>query len=100
MYYEQEVQNAFKRLLDLCRNEPEKTDYFLNKAWEFYWHRLEYMYELFWLFLVTLRLTLQLNSIVNLMSELVIGVVSVTPTRVLAFILLWSLVLFGLYTLQ
>ena len=36
------MQNVFERLSDLHGNEPDKADYFLTKAWESYWQRLEY----------------------------------------------------------
>ena len=37
MYCEQEVQNIYKRLLDLYSNEPLRAGCFLPKAWESYW---------------------------------------------------------------
>lgn len=36
------MQNVFERLSDLHGNEPDKAGYFIIKAWESYWERLEY----------------------------------------------------------
>ena len=41
MYYEQRVQGAFERLLILYSSEKNKADFFLTKAWESCWHRME-----------------------------------------------------------
>ena len=41
IYYEQRVQEAFECLLVLHSSEKNKADFFLTKAWESYWHRIE-----------------------------------------------------------
>ena len=40
-YYEQTVQEAFERLSVLHSREKNKADFFLKKAWESYWRRME-----------------------------------------------------------
>ena len=40
-YCEQRVQEGFERLLVLYSSEKNKADFFLTKAWESYWHRME-----------------------------------------------------------
>ena len=40
-YYEQRVQETFERLSVLHSSEENKADFFLTKAWESYWRRME-----------------------------------------------------------
>ena len=40
-YCEQKVQEAFERLSVLHSSEKGKADFFLTKAWESYWRRME-----------------------------------------------------------
>ena len=40
-YCEQRVQEAFERLSLLHNSEKNKADFFLTKAWESYWRRME-----------------------------------------------------------
>ena len=40
-YCEQRVQETFERLSVLYISEKDKTDCYLNKAWESYWRRME-----------------------------------------------------------
>ena len=40
-YYEQGVQETFEHLLVLHNSEKVKADFFLSKAWESYWRRME-----------------------------------------------------------
>ena len=40
-YYEQRVQETFERLSVLHSSEENKADFFLEKAWESYWRRME-----------------------------------------------------------
>ena len=42
MYYELEVQRVFEHLSNLCSNEQDQADYFLTRAGDSYWRRLEY----------------------------------------------------------
>ena len=41
MYYEQRVQETFEHLSVLHNSEMIKADFFLSKAWESYWRRIE-----------------------------------------------------------
>ena len=40
-YCEQRVQDAFERLSVLHSREKKKADFFLTKAWESHWRRME-----------------------------------------------------------
>ena len=40
-YYEQRVQETFERLSVLHSSEENKADFFITKAWESYWRRME-----------------------------------------------------------
>ena len=40
-YSEQRVQETFERLSVLHSSEKNKADFFLTKAWESYWRRME-----------------------------------------------------------
>ena len=42
MYYEEKVQETFERLSVLHSSEEDKMDFFLTKAWESYWLRMEF----------------------------------------------------------
>ena len=40
-YFEQRVQEMFEHLSVLHNSEKVKADFFLSKAWESYWRRME-----------------------------------------------------------
>ena len=40
-YCEQKIQETFEHLLVLHSSEKNKADFFLTKAWESYWHKME-----------------------------------------------------------
>ena len=40
-YYEQWVQGTFERLSVLHSSKKNKADFFITKAWESYWRRIQ-----------------------------------------------------------